>query len=54
MARTFAGKDVHNWKVVTHTGKTFRDGEGKPLNSFDGYSTANAAALKLGGIAVRV
>jgi hypothetical protein len=54
MARTFGYKDVHNWKVVNNAGKTFRDNEGKPLNHFDGYRTANAAATKLGGTAVRV
>ena len=54
MARTFTFKDVHNWKVVNNSGKTFRDNEGKPLNHFDGYRAADAMASKLGGTAVRV
>ena len=53
MARTFTGKDVTNWKAVNYSGKTFRDGDGKPLNTFDGYQSANKVAKRLGGTAVR-
>ena len=54
MARTFTFKDVRNWKVVTFAGKTMKNGDDKPLNTFDGYKSANEVAAKLGGVAVRV
>jgi len=54
MARSFTGKDVRNWKVVDFNGKTKRDGEGKPLNTFDGYKSASAVAERIGGSAVRI
>ncbi|MFC8037837.1 hypothetical protein ACFUOZ_00595 [Paenarthrobacter sp. NPDC057355] len=54
MARKFTYADVRNWRVVNNAGKTLRDGDNKPLNHFDGYRNAQAAATKLGGYAVRV
>jgi len=54
MAKRFIGKDVHDWKVITHAGKELIvDSKGKPAR-FDGYKDANGAARKLGGVAVRV
>ena len=52
--RTFTGKDVRNWKVVSFNGKTMKDGEGKPLNTFDGYKSAHDVAKRIGGVAVRL
>lgn len=54
MSVSYTKKDVHNWKVIDRQGNVFRDAKGKPLNSFDGYASANKAAVKLGGVAVRV
>jgi hypothetical protein len=54
MARTFTGKDVHNWKVVSFSGKTMKGNDGKPLNTFDGYKAASVVARAVGGVAVRI
>jgi len=62
MARTFTGKDVHNWKVCDHSGKPFKysathlskEKRNKPMTDFDGYLTASIAAARVGGVAVRV
>jgi hypothetical protein len=53
MAKTFTGKDVHDWKVVTYGGaELIRDSKGKPAR-FDGYKDASAAVRKVGGVAIR-
>lgn len=60
----YAGIDVSDWKVVTVEGKELalpktvkndKTGEIKNIlvTRFNGYKTANTAAKKLGGYAVR-
>lgn len=54
MAVSYTKKDVHNWKVVDFKGNVFKDAKGNPLNTFDGFDSANKVARKLGGVAIRV
>jgi hypothetical protein len=54
MGRVFIGKDSRNWKVVGTDGKVMKTPDGRPMNSFDGYKSANEAARAHGGTAVRV
>lgn len=60
----YSGLDVNNWKVVTYAGeemvlpKTVIDevtGNRKEIlvTRWNGFKTANSAALRLGGVAVR-
>ena len=57
--REFTYRDVVEWKVVTYKGEelflTTRDKEGKTVvtRRWDGYRSANQAAFRLGGVAVR-
>lgn len=54
MGRVFIGKDIRSWKVVGKDGKVLRTPDGRLMNSFDGYKSANEAARAHGGTAVRV
>lgn len=54
MGRVFIGKDSRSWKVVGKDGKVLRAPDGRLMNSFDGYKSANEAARAHGGTAVRV
>lgn len=54
MGRVFNGKDVRTWKVVGADGKVLKNSDGRIMNSFDGFRSANEAARAYGGTAVRV
>jgi hypothetical protein len=55
----YSGIDSQDWKVVTRLGQELHlkvmgpDGEPKWITRFDGFRSANAAAHKLDGYAVR-
>ena len=53
MSRSFTGKDVYDWKVVTRSGAELIVTDGKPKR-FTGYADAAAAASRYAdGVAVR-
>lgn len=58
--RKFTYRDTVEWKVVTFGGKELllskkdKDGQTVLIARWDGYRSANQAALRLGGVAVRV
>jgi hypothetical protein len=57
--RKFTYKDVNPWQVVDIFGKArsfyYHDAQGKKVTveEFDGYRSANAAAKRFGGTAIR-
>jgi hypothetical protein len=58
--RKFTYRDIVEWKVVTFGGKELslykkdKDGKTVTIARWDGFRSANQAALRLGGNAVRV
>lgn len=50
MAKKYTGVDVTPWKVVGYDGKVVRDNKNRPLQGFNGFKAAMAAAFGLEGV----
>ena len=54
MAKRYTGVDVTPWKLVGYDGGVLRDDRGYPLQGFNGFKSAMAAAFgREGAVAVR-